>query len=111
MKKKIALTPEKLEQQLNAGKEKLIARKNEAIMAAEKKFSKRLKELEEKYKEKGEKLKESAIGKVKINKKELEQLHSEGRTIEEIANHFEAEIETIKAKMKSLGLFDKKKKK
>jgi predicted Rossmann fold nucleotide-binding protein DprA/Smf involved in DNA uptake len=111
MKKETALTPEKLEQQLNAGKEKLIAKKNEAITAAEKKFSKRLKELEGKFKEKGEKQKKSTIEKVKINKKGIEQLHNEGKTIEEIANHFEAEIESIKAKMKSLGLVDKKKKK
>lgn len=111
MKKDTTLTPEQVEQHINAGKEKLIAKKNEALAAIEKKFSKRLKELEGKFKEKGEKQKKSAIEKVKINKKEIEQLQKDGKTAEEIAKHFETEIETIIDKLKSLGLFDKKKKK
>lgn len=111
MKKKTALTPEQVEQHINAGTEKLLAKKNEALASAEKKFNKGLKALEDKYKEKEEKDKDSAIKKVKIKKKELEQLQNDGKTVEEIAEHFEVEIEIIKAKLKSLGLKDKKRKK
>ena len=111
MKKRTALTPEQVEQHITAGTEKLLAKKNEAIASAEKKFNKGLKALENKYKEKEEKVKESAVKKVKIDKKELEQLQKDGMTFEDIAKHFEVEIEIIKAKIKSKGLKDKKRKK
>lgn len=119
MKTKIALTPEQIDQRINAGKEKLMAKKNGAIEAAEKKFKKGLKALEEKFKVIGKKVKEPKVKKVKnavvkkekLNKKEIEQLHKQGKSVEEIAMHFNIEEETIKVKPQSLGLIDKKGKK
>jgi hypothetical protein len=63
MKKK-ALTQEQIEQRINVGKEKLIAKKNEAVQAAEKKFNKGLKALEDKFKVKEKKAKEPKAKKV-----------------------------------------------
>ncbi|MEI8047097.1 MAG: hypothetical protein WCI92_06940 [Bacteroidota bacterium] len=65
MKKKIALTQENFEQRINAGKEKLMAKKDKAIKAAEKKFTKGLKILEDKFKVKKKKVKEPIEQKVK----------------------------------------------
>ena len=65
MKKKTALTVEQIDQRINAGKEKLIAKKNEALAAAEKKFKKGLKALEDKFKVKSKKAKEPKAKKVK----------------------------------------------
>jgi len=119
MKKKIALTVEQIDQRINAGKEKLVAKKNSLIETAEKKYIKGLKALEDKFKivekkvkePKAKKVKETAVKEVKINKKEITQLHKEGKSIEEIAEHFNTQVEKIKAKLQSLELVDKKGKK
>jgi hypothetical protein len=119
MKTKKALTPERIEQLIKDGTELLLARKNEVIAAAEKKYNKKVKSLEDKYKvveakvkkAKPEKVKDAVAVKNRINKKEIAALVKEGKTPEEIAKHFETEIEIIKAKQKSLGLSDKKRKK
>jgi len=65
MKTKKTLTAEQIEKQIKAGKEKLIAKKNEAFEAAEKKFKKGLKALEDKFKVKEKKAKEPKAKKVK----------------------------------------------
>lgn len=119
MKTKKAFTVEQIEQLIKDGIELLDAKKNEAIEAAEKKYNKKVKALENKYKivqaktEKAQskKDKEAAVDKKKIAKKEIVQLKKEGKSIEEIAQYFETEIETIKAKLGSKGLIDKKGKK
>ena len=119
MKTKIALKEEELEQKIKAGKEKLMAKKNEALEAAEKKFNKGLKALEDKFKviekkvkePKAKKAKEAAVKEVKISKKEIAQMNKEGKSVEEIAEHFKTPAEKIKAKLDSLGLIDKKGKK
>jgi len=119
MKTKKVFTVEQIEQLIKEGKEKLAAKKNELIEAVEKKYSKKVKALEEKYKavgakiekSKAKKAKEAVLEKKRIAKKEISQLHKDGKSIEEIAKHFETEKEIISAKLKSLGLIDKKGKK
>ncbi|MEI6061145.1 MAG: hypothetical protein WCR72_10575 [Bacteroidota bacterium] len=68
MKTKKALTKEHIEQHVIAGKEKLLAKKNEAIEAAEKKFNKGVKALEDKFKGKEKKAKEPKTKKNKVTK-------------------------------------------
>jgi len=99
MKKKIALTVEQIDQRINAGKEKLLAKKNEALAAAEKKFKKGLKALEDKFKVKEKKAKEPKAKKVKepkakkakaaidkkakTDEKEIVQVNKDGKISEE----------------------------
>jgi N-methylhydantoinase B/oxoprolinase/acetone carboxylase alpha subunit len=117
MKTKKTLTDEQIEKLIKDGKEMLLARKNEVIEAAEKKYNKKVKSLEDKYKvveakvkkAKSEKVKDAVEVKKRISKKEIAALIEEGKSPEEIAKHFETEI--IKAKQKSPGLTDKKRKK
>jgi len=119
MKTKKAFTVEQIEQLIKNGKELLTTKKNEAIEAAEKKYNKKVKALEEKYKAVAAKVekaklkkdKEAGTEKKRIAKKEIALLLKEGKSSEEIAQHFETDPEIIKAKLKSKGLPDKKGKK
>jgi hypothetical protein len=96
MKTKIALKKEEIEQQIKTGKEKLMAKKNEAIEAAEKKFKKGLKALEDKLKVKAKKAKakkakepkekmgkKAVDKKVNMDEKKMDQVQKDEKLTEE----------------------------